>query len=189
MTNIYNTPSIINIIQNEKSLDLKYLLTLLNSKMMGWYHNNTSPKAKKGLFPKILVNDVRNLPLKWLSKKQQQPFIEKADLMLSLNKKRQEKKNRFFNRITSHLALTKISKKLAAFYHFNFNTFVAELKKQKVTLTLVQQDEWEKYFAAYQTEINQLQNQIDTTDKKINKMVYALYELTEEEIGIVEGNV
>ena len=28
---------------------------------------------------------------------------------------------------------------------------------------------------------------IESTDQEIDKMVYALYELTEEEIGIVEG--
>ncbi len=183
----YNTPSIINIVQKEKSLDLKYLLAILNSKMMGWYHNNTSPKAKKGLFPKILINDVRNLPIKSLSK--QQPFIEKADLMLALNKELQAKKTRFINRITSNLEITKFTKKLDAFYNFDFKTFVAELKKQKVTLSLVQQDEWEEYFAAYKTEINQLQIQIDATDKEIDHKVYELYGLTEEEIGIVEKNL
>ena len=34
---------------------------------------------------------------------------------------------------------------------------------------------------------NQLQQLIVATDKKIDQMVYALYELTEEEIKIVEG--
>ena len=183
----YNTPSIINVIQNQKSLDLKYLLAILNSKMMGWYHNSTSPKAKKGLFPKILINDVRNLPIKSLSK--QQPFIEKANSMLSLNKELHEKKTRFINRITSNLEIAKITKKLETFYNFDFKTLVAELKKQKVKLTLVQQDEWEEYFVAYKTEINQLQTRISITDKEIDGMVYELYGLTAEEIGIVEGSV
>jgi type II restriction/modification system DNA methylase subunit YeeA len=65
---------------------------------------------------------------------------------------------------------------------------VAEFKKQKVTLTLVQQDEWEEYFAAYKTEIKLIQNKIDATDKEIDHQVYALYGLTKEEIRIVEGN-
>ena len=37
------------------------------------------------------------------------------------------------------------------------------------------------------TEINQLQTQIDATDKEIDHKVYELYGLTEEEIGIVES--
>ena len=33
-----------------------------------------------------------------------------------------------------------------------------------------------------------LQRQIDATDHQIDKLVYELYELTDEEIKIVEGN-
>ena len=33
-----------------------------------------------------------------------------------------------------------------------------------------------------------IQRQIDATDSQIDRLVYELYELTEEEIGIVEGN-
>lgn len=58
----YNTPSIINII-NFDGIDIKYVLALLNSKMISFYHVNNSPKANKGLFPKILVNDLRNIPI------------------------------------------------------------------------------------------------------------------------------
>ncbi len=66
---------------------------------------------------------------------------------------------------------------------------VSELKKKKVVLSLVQQDEWEEYFNAYKTEINNLQSQISQTDKEIDQMVYQLYELTEEEIKIMEESV
>ena len=37
-------------------------------------------------------------------------------------------------------------------------------------------------------EKTQIQRQIDVTDKQIDKLVYDLYGLTEEEIKIVEGN-
>jgi hypothetical protein len=33
-----------------------------------------------------------------------------------------------------------------------------------------------------------LQRQVDTTDRQIDRLVYELYELTEEEIKIVEGS-
>jgi len=69
------------------------------------------------------------------------------------------------------------------------STFVsaeAELAKQKITLSLKQQDEWEEYFNEYQTECRNFVNQINATDKEIDRMVYALYGLTEEEIKIIE---
>ena len=185
----YNTPSLINIVNRNSNLSLKYTLTILNSALIGWYHNNTSPKAKKGLFPKILVNDVRNIPIKEIPQEAQQPFIEKADKMLELNKQLQEKKSKFLNRVKDNFEIEKISKKLEAFYNYDFKTFVAELKKQKIQLSLIQQDEWEEYFNAYKTEINQIQTEINKTDKEIDQMVYKLYELTEEEIKIVEESV
>ena len=77
----------------------------------------------------------------------------------------------------------------AKFYDFDFKTFVTELKKQKVKLSLVQQDEWEEYFNSYKSEINQLQIEIEKTDKEIDQMVYQLYNLTDDEIAIVENSI
>ena len=58
----YNTPSIINCI--EFKVDIFFALGVINSELMSFYHNIISPKASKGLFPKILVKDVRNIPIK-----------------------------------------------------------------------------------------------------------------------------
>ncbi len=169
--------------------DYKFYLSLFNSPLMWFFIKNTGTELRGGYF-RFKTKYLEPFPLPKLENlNDQQPFIEKADLMLSLNKKLQDKKTKFINRITSNLEIAKISKKLDSFYNFDFKSFVAELKKQKVKLTLVQQDEWEEYFTAYQTEINQLQAQIDATDKEIDQMVYQLYGLTEEEIGIVEANI
>lgn len=81
-----NNPSLINLIDEKDILDLKYCLGILNSSLIGWYHNKVSPKANKGLFPKILINDVRNIPIVEIPKPDQQPFIDKVDQILSLKK-------------------------------------------------------------------------------------------------------
>lgn len=57
----YNTPSIINCISFEK--DIFYILGIINSKLMTFYHIKSSPKSNKGMFPKILVADVRKIPI------------------------------------------------------------------------------------------------------------------------------
>ena len=51
----------------------------------------------------------------------------------------------------------------------------------------MQQDEWEEYFETYQKELLDLKTQIETTDKQIDKMVYELYGLSEDEVALVEG--
>ncbi len=60
----YNDPAIIIIKDNQKSsLDLYCLLGILNSKLASFYHFNSSPKATKGAFPKILVTDIKDFPI------------------------------------------------------------------------------------------------------------------------------
>ena len=51
------------ILKDEISVNLKIILAILNSKLLGWYHYNTSSKAKKGMFPKVLVDDINNFPI------------------------------------------------------------------------------------------------------------------------------
>ena len=106
--------------------------------------------------------------------------------MLSLNKDLQAKRARFLRRLQDNMPDIKINGTLAEFDTLDFAGFVAELKKQKIKLSLVQQDEWEDYFTQYKSAINDLSAQIAATDKEIDARVYALYGLTEEEIATIE---
>jgi len=163
----------------------KYLIVILNSKFLNLLYHIIVPELGR-TFSEVKIANLKNLPIKEISSESQLPFIEKADQMLSLNKQLQEKKNKFLNRIKSNLEIEKITKKLDAFYNFDFKTFLSELKKQKIKLFLKQQDEWEDYFNSYKKEINELQFQINKTDNEIDRMVYELYGLTDDEIKIVE---
>lgn len=59
-----NDPQLLPIIAKEGSLEsLYYLWGILNSKLATFYHFNHSPKATKGAFPKILVQDIKDFPL------------------------------------------------------------------------------------------------------------------------------
>jgi hypothetical protein len=59
---LYHDPAII-VIKESKKLSLLFLVGMLNSKLASFYHFNSSPKATKGGFPKILVEDIRNFPI------------------------------------------------------------------------------------------------------------------------------
>ena len=184
----YNTPSLINIINEKNILKLKYILVLINSTLLGWYHNKTSPKANKGLFPKILVNDVRNLPVKEISLEAQKPFIEKADKMLFLNKNLQELSQKFQRLLIRKFELEKLSTKLQDWYLLDFSEFVKELKKAKIKFSLKDEMEWEEIFLEKKEKAEKVKNEIEMTDKEIDKMVYELYGLSEEEVNIIERN-
>ncbi len=63
---------------------------------------------------------------------------------------------------------------------------IKELAKKKVKLSLSEEAEWEDYFLQEQQKAVAIKNEIVATDKAIDKMVYELYGLSEEEIKIVE---
>jgi hypothetical protein len=83
--------------------------------------------------------------------------------------------------------LSELPKKLQDWYLLSYTDFIKELAKKKIKLSLSEEAEWETYFTSEAKKALDLKVQIEKTDKKIDQMVYALYELTEDEIKIVEG--
>jgi len=112
-----------NIAINQKensNIQLKYILAVLNSRLMSYYFKINTAKAVRKLFPKIILNDFRQFPIRVLSSAEQNHYIKLVDKII-------------------------------------------ESKKQ-----------------APQSDSKKLESQID-------QLVYKLYDLTEEEIKIVEG--
>jgi REP element-mobilizing transposase RayT len=196
------------ISKNDKEFDNKYILILLNSTLLNFYHKYKFLDIEKNLFQKILIANCKKFPIKKISLEHQQPFIEKADLMLSLNKELQEQsqkfqrtiQRKFFSTIpmglnplektaTSFTPLaTNLPKKLQDWYLLSYADFIKELGKLKIKLTLSQEAEWEDYFTTEATKVNAIKTQIETTDKAIDAMVYELYGLSKDEVAIVENS-
>ena len=168
------------------STDDKSLLAILNSKII-WFFLSSICVVRSGGYIEVKPQYFEQIPIAFPSdivKKKLEGLSEhqiiKLDRFHTLS-------NKFLNRITDNLSLDKLNKKLEAFYESDFKTFLKELKKKKVTLTLKEQDEWEEYFESYQKELLEIKVQIDTTDKQIDEMVYYLYGLNEDEVAVVEG--
>ncbi|HPF93697.1 MAG TPA: TaqI-like C-terminal specificity domain-containing protein, partial [Tenuifilaceae bacterium] len=119
----YNDPAIIIVKENPNSFSIESLLAIINSKLATFYHFNSSPKATKGAFPKILVYDVNNFPLP-LS------ISESTDNQLK-----------------------------------NIVTLIIEKKKESID------------------------NDTSNLEREIDDIIYGLYDLTDEEIAIVENSV
>ena len=133
---LYNTQNAFNLLP-QNSVVLEYLLGILNSKLLTFYHRKKYLDEFKMRFQKILIKDARRFPVHVcdfsnLSEK------SRHDLLVSL--------------VKSMLQL---------------HNDVAKSKTEQ--------------------ERSVIQRQIDATDKQIDALVYELYGLTEEEIGIVEG--
>lgn len=133
---------------------------------------------------------LRQLPIpKIIDKDIQQPFIEKADQMLYLNKQFHQTQNEFLDWLKIQYGLEKQSKKLETFYELNEEAFFVELKKklpkENKNLSPKQTGEIKQYFEDYRQKMLALKNEIEKTDSEIDEMVYELYGLTKEEIEII----
>jgi len=134
---LYHSRDVIPVKCEENATSPFYLLGIVNSRLITWYHHKRSPKSQKGLFPKVLVSDVAKLPIHSID------FSDKSD------KAKHDKMVALVERMLD------LHKRLAK----------AKAPDDKT----------------------KLQRQIDATDREIDRLVYDLYGLTEEEIGIVEG--
>jgi hypothetical protein len=100
----------------------------------------------------------------------------------------------FFQKyIQSQFSIEKLSKKLQDWHEYEFGDFIKELNKAikkagGVKLSKMDEIEWMEVFENKKSETLKLKAEIDKTDKEIDKMVYELYSLTEEEIQIVENS-
>ncbi len=180
-----NNKSIINILQKSSLFDLKYLLAILNSSLISFYHVRRAVKGNRTLFPKVVINDVKNYPIPNISLSNQKPFIDKADTMLSLTTELHEKIDSFLRYISSKFWLEKLSTKLQKFYDYDFTTFLKELKGAKLSMT--EEAELMEFFESKKSGIVALKNRIDATDREIDAMVFELYGLSEEEREVVKG--
>ena len=177
---VYTTQGINIVIPKSEEYSLYFLLAILNSKLMNYLF------SKKFLNLAIKAEYIKQIRFPRLTLADQQPFIDLADAMLSLNKDLQAKRSRFLTRIQENMPELKINTTLETFDTLDFATFVSELKKQKIKLSLVQQDDLAEFFDKYKKECTDLLTRIAETDKQINTRVYALYGLTEEEIQLIE---
>lgn len=177
---IFPNANLVNLVnQNE---NIKFYIVILNSTLISYFYNlyygESNTNLTKVAFENIPIPNIENI--------NQKPFIEKADKMLSLNKELQEISQKFQRMIMREFNLEKLSTKLQNWYLLNFDEFIKELSKVKVKLSLLQKADWEDYFIAEKEKSETLNNEITKTDKEIDKMVYELYGLSDDEIKIIE---
>ena len=133
------------IIQTNR-MNLKYLTSLLNSKLIAFWLKYKG-KMQGDIF-QVDKEPLLNLPILKIDEESQKPFIKLVDEILEAKQKINDYKNILDEAIKNN----------------NFDREIA-LKK----------------------ELENLENIYTTNEKTIDQMVYKLYDLTPDEIKIVEG--
>ena len=172
------------ITAQDDSVNLKFITAILNSKLCKlwiWYN---CPELQGGTreIRKVYFENFR-IP----HCDDQQPLAALAEQQMQQVSQLQEKRSRFLRRLYENMEGIKITTALQSFDQLTFADFTKELKKQKIKLSLSQQDEWEDYFNDYRSQCQQLTTQIAATDAEIDTKVFDLYGLTDEERKIVNS--
>lgn len=163
----------------DSKINLKYILAVINSQIFNRVFQIFVDEGEK-VFAEVKIAILKELPLPMIDN--QQPFIDWADTMLSLNKELHEKSDTFLKNITAKYKIEKVSRKLEKWWELDFSEFVKELK---VKISLEEQEELMSYFEKRATEVRAIASQIEATDKEIDEMVFDLYGLTEDEKRVV----
>lgn len=81
----YNDPSII-IVKESRDYPIEILVGIMNSKLATFFHFNHSPKATKGAFPKILVQDIKEYPLPKVNSDKRKILMRLVDDVTTIKK-------------------------------------------------------------------------------------------------------
>jgi hypothetical protein len=169
--------------ETSKNFDLKYILAILNSKFAYFYLNTIRNHRIKNYF---YPNELKQLPIKKLDVTEQNSLIDLSTEILTKNKQLRTEIESFHKYLISDYNIIKINKKLGEYYQLNFDELYKEVKKSYKKITRSEKDILEKEFKESLDIINPLRKEINSIDKEIDKIVYELYDLTEEEIAIIE---
>lgn len=168
--------------------DNKGLLCILNSKLI-WFYFKSICVIRSGGYIEVKPQYFEQVPIPEI--KNEDKFEELANKIIENTADFQSLDGKFLKYVKAQLSIDRLSKKLQNWQKLEFGEFIKELNKAiKIAegdrLTKSDELEWMEVFEKQKEKSQQLQTEIDKTEREIDQMVYELYGLSEEEIKIVE---
>ncbi len=165
---------------------LKYLLTLLSSKLLKFYFDNVHSDSKE-TFPKVKRSQLLEFPIPNITPAEQQPFIDLAEQLLSGHRALHAAEATFATLLRAELGLTApLTGKLALTQEWKaWSTALAKALGRP--LSLPEKSEWLPYYAQHQQQQAAARQHLARLDADLDGLVYQLYGLSEAEIALVAG--
>ena len=176
-------------ILNSTEINLKYLVSLLNSKLLFWYFKDIGYNlGGKGFrYKKIFIEQ---LPIKTTDTYTENILADLIDQILLYNKNFVEETDSFQEFLIEMMDVQKISTKLENYFNLSLNRFLKEVKKQNGNINDENlKDSLIKRYKYSCEKLKQLQSDSLILETKMNKMIYSIYNLNEEEIEIIETDL
>lgn len=164
---------------NDESVSLPFLTSLFNSslaKLWIWYN---CPELQGGT-REIRKVYFEHFPIPKANEEQTATLVQYAKERAQLTADLQSISHRFQRTLQRKFVLEDLPGKLQNWYLLSYKELITELGKKKIKLSLSEEAEWEEYFTQESKKALEIKTRIEATDREIDRMVYALYELTED---------
>ncbi len=173
--------------------DLSFFVSLLNSKFSQFYIRKIIAPRIGDSFIETKIIHLLKLPVPANYENSKRGFKSLVEKMVLHKTELLNFLDKFSKFFSNKLKSEKLPGKLDRWHELEFVDFIKELNKSiKLTkgspLTKKDEFEWMELFEENKKKALDLKTQIDQTEKEIDRMVYELYGLTEEEIQIVENS-
>ena len=109
-----------------------------------------------------------------------------VETLLKDYQKRYDNSSKFAHYLDAVYTPKKLTEKILDAYAGSYVELLAELKKQQVTISAKDKMELMELFEEGQKEYNYLSEQIQHNENALDKLIYDIYNLTDEEIAIIE---
>lgn len=183
-----------NAYSNDKSYiiptDDKYLYGLLNSAVY-WYLIKSICPFVRGGFYEVRAQYIETLPVP--DKPKDEIISAIANDCQTTVEARYKCETDFARRLEDLVpegGEFKLNKKLTSWWELSFSELQTEIKKAfKGSIPLTERNDWQDYFEAEQAKRQELQLQVTLLEDQLNQEVYKLFNLTTEEIALIENEV
>lgn len=176
-----------NVIKTDR-FDLKILSTILNSKLIEFWLKFNG-KIQGNLYqldkePLLKIPIIREIP-----ENIKKEILQNFDNIKKYNEKYYKEIESFHKYLISDFKVTNINKKLKKYHILSFDELYKEVKKQYKQISRTEKDKLEEEYISSLEIIKPLQKEINDIDKEIDRLAYELYDLTPEEIKIIEKSL
>ena len=161
------------------------MVAILNSKLV-YYHLSSHGSIIRGGYLEFRGALMEMLPIPKINKKAQQPFIELSEKIHALAVDKESRSSLFKKLLTADFKAIDTSK-YGEWYRLYFSDFTEKLKRDKIIIKNKDKEEWLERFDRIQSEIKLIDTAIDQAEQELNERTYQLYDLTAEEINLIEG--
>ncbi|WP_332715757.1 Eco57I restriction-modification methylase domain-containing protein [Pelagibacterium sp. WS-203] len=170
-----------------------YEAALLGSNVL-WFALTSETTIARGGYFRMKSQYLRSLPIPLASESQKNEIAAIAESCQAAAERRhvlQRAPTRRIPDIAPIGAFTNLSNKLKKWWLLpDFAAFRSEVKRcLKADIPLSERSDWEDWIARDKAEIARLSSEIQANERRINELVYGLFDLTGEEIELLESSI